>query len=256
MKKMMYEAKALTESALLDLYAVLDSVAEPNEFYERVDAVISKQDNLLSLPVSLGLPDDLSVSGTRSVDVTNAPLVHEYIGELDRANASDARLWTYLAFGTFREYMEKRWPLTLNKSEPEKWKRRARDRWLMHIGSVTRGRLVRHGIARLWWVAHLTYIFGAEDGIAKNDPYAYTKEVLKSEDRVNALFDREVGALSQVRTAVLDHAASVGAVATDKYVQRIMQYLTLINGYRDVGMLDVGSVNALVDTAGYRLTLD
>ena len=108
---------------------------------------------------------------------------------------------------------------------------------------------MRHGIARLWWVAHLTYESHAVDGIAKDEPHAYTREVFKSEDRLNAIFDREVGAFQLVRKAVLDHAASLGTKATDKYFHRIMQYLTLVHGYRDVGALDVDGVKNLLDYA-------
>lgn len=254
MKTLVPEAKALTESALSDIFGALETAVKPEEFLAMVDAILANPKNILPLPVSLGLPDDLAVAGKRAVDVDNAARVHEYLGEMDRANASDARLWTYLAFGTFRDYMEKRWPLITDDSESDGWKRRVLDRWLLHNGSITRGRLVRHGISRLWWVAHLTFSPSAEDGIAQDDPYAYTKEVFKREDRLNAIFDREVGAFPTVATAVLDHAAALGDSATDKYVQSIMQYLTLINGYRDVGILDVGALNKLIDVASARAT--
>lgn len=246
------EARALSESALLGLFDALDSSSNPEEFLASADAIITNPNNHLPLPVSLGLPDVLSVVGTRGVDVDNAPRVHEYLGEMDRANASDARLWTYLAFGTYRGYMEKRWPLEVSGSDLDGWKRRVKDRWLLHTGSVTRGRLVRHGIARLWWVSHLTYTTAANEGISKDDAYAYTREVFKSEDRLNAIFDREVGAFPSVMIAVLDHAVTLGANATDKYLQRIMQYLTLINGYRDVGMLDTPALRDLVEIAALR----
>lgn len=252
MDKLAPEARALTESALLDLFNALDIANSPEEFLANADAVIANPKNHLPLPVSLGTPDALAAGGTRGVDVNNAPRVHEYLGEMDRANASDARLWTYLALRSYREYMEERWPLKLNASDTERWKRRARDRWLVHSGSVTRGRLVRHGIARLWWVAHLTYKPSDNQGIAKDDAYAYTREVFKSEDRINAIFDREVGAISTVATAVLDHAAALGTAANDKYLQRIMQYLKLINGYRDIGMLDAPAMNNLVGIAAVR----
>ena len=248
MKKLIPEARALSESALLELFNSLNSASSPDEFLSNADAILANPKNHLPLPVNLGKPDILSVVGNRAVDVDNAPRVHEYLGEMDRANASDARLWTYLAFRTYREYMEKRWPL----KNMAKWKERVKTRWLLHDGSVTRGRLVRHGIARLWWVAHLTYETLSNEGISKDDPYAYTREVFKSEDRLNAIFDREVGAFPTVITAVLNHAASLGAKATDKYLQRIMQYLTLINGYRDVGMLDSPTMSELVKTASLR----
>lgn len=248
----MPEARALTESALLDIYNALETAVSPKEFFSSVDAIITKSDNQLRLPVSLGTPDPLKVEGNRAVDVDNAPLVHQYLGEMDRANASDARLWSYLALATYRQYMEKRWPLKVTSVDTDAWKRRVKDRWILHTGSVTRGRLVRHGIARLWWVSHLTYEPKAGEGIAKGAPYAYAREVFKSEDRLNALFDREVGAYPKVMRAVLDHAANLGEKATDKYLHKIMQYLTLVHGYRDVAILDLSVVRELVGMAAQR----
>lgn len=254
MNNSMPEARALTESALLDIYNALETAANPEEFFSSVDAIISKSDNQLLLPVSLGTPDPLKVEGKRAVDVDNAPLVHQYLGEMDRANASDARLWSYLALATYRQYMEKRWPLKESSSDTDAWKRRVKDRWILHTGSVTRGRLVRHGIARLWWVSHLTYDPMAIEGIAKNVPYAYAREVFKSEDRLNAIFDREVGAYPNIMRTVLDHAADLGDKATGKYLHKIMQYLTLVHGYRDVGILDLSAARELVGMAALRNT--
>jgi hypothetical protein len=248
----MPEARALTETALLDIYNALESAANPEEFFSSVDAIITKSANQLPLPVSLGTPDPLKVEGTRAVDVDNAPLVHQYLGEMDRANASDARLWSYLALATYRTYMEKRWPLVVSSADADAWKRRVRDRWILHTGSVTRGRLVRHGIARLWWVCHLTIELNASEGIAKNDVYGYSREVFKSEDRLNAIFDREVGAYHTVMRVVLDHAAKLEKKATDKYLHKIMQYLTLVHGYRDIGILRFPEICNLVNKAAAR----
>jgi len=252
MSERILEARALTEPALLDIFRVLQEATTPEEFFANVDTIIANPENQLPWPISLGVPDSLTVSGTRGVDIQNAPRVHQYVGELDRANASDARLWSYLAFATYRDYMEKRWRLESDDANPESWKRRVRDRWLLHSDSVTRGRLVRHGIARLWWVSHLTYCGVDAEGVANEDPYAYTTEVFKREDRLNAIFDREVGAIPSVMRAVLDHASSLGDAATDKYIHRIMQYLTLVNGYRDIGVLDFSTVQELIRVASSR----
>lgn len=252
MAKQTLEARALTEFALLSLHDALESASDPTAFFSSADAILANSQNQLLLPVSLGIADELHVSGTRAVDMDNAPLVHQYLGEMDRANASDARLWTYLALGTYRAYMEARWPLSISTTHDDAWKRRVKDRWLLHSGSVTRGRLIRHGIARLWWVAHLAYSPHAPHGLAKDDPYAYAREAFKSEDRLNALFDREVGAFPEVMIAVLDYAAESGTKATDKHLHRIMQYLTLVHGYRDVGALDTTEIRSLISFAATR----
>ncbi|MEC4088876.1 DUF6339 family protein [Pseudoalteromonas rubra] len=248
MKNSNTEAKALRESALLDLISLLKSASSPADFLASADDIFANPDNLLSFPVNLGEADKLNAEGQSAVDVENAPVVHEYLGELDRANAADARLWVYLAFVTYREYMEERWPLKQDDGDDEKWKNRVEDRWIIHPGRVARGRLIRHGIARLWWVAHLTY--DEKVDIAKS--YALTKEVFKKEDRLNAIFDREVGAIPVVMKTVLEHAMAIGARATESYIRQVMQYLTLVNGYRDVGSLDRLMILDLIEAAQRR----
>lgn len=249
----MPEPRALTELALVELNESLREASDPDDFLGRADAIVCKRESQLPLAVSLGTPDPLASEGSRGIDVKNGPLVHEYLGELERANAADARLWTYLAFATYRTYMQARWPLVASTSSPDAWRRRVRDRWLLLAGQVTRGSLVRHGIARLWWVTHLTWVPDAQEGIAAGDPYAYTREVLRNEDRINAIFDREVGAIESVRLAVLDHAAANPAEATDKYLQHIMKALTLVHGYRDLGALSKDAIFELVEAAAGRV---
>ena len=246
------EVLVLTEIAVNEFHESLRVSNTPAEYFERVGAILDCKNNLLKYPTNLGVPCELKVEGKRAVDINNAPLVHEYLGEMDRSNAADPRLWVYLSHVTYRTYMENRWPIN---ETVENWKNRIEDRWLLPMGNTTRGRLVRHGVARLWWVAHLTYIHHREKGDSTNDPYFYTREVFKSEDRLNSIFDREVGALPQVMFCVLDHAASLGDKASDKYIGRIMQYLKLVNGYRDIGMLDESSIRKLVDDAALHANL-
>src|SRR5699024_9041147 len=100
MKSHAPEARCLTESALQSLFEALDSASDPADFLARADAILANPDNQLALPISLGVPDKLNVSGTREKDIDNAPLVHQYLGERDRSNSTDARLWNYLALGT------------------------------------------------------------------------------------------------------------------------------------------------------------
>lgn len=237
--------RALKYAALVQLKGALDSSQTPADFLAEADRIVGDAANLLELPFDTGSPEALDPGspGSKGRDVENAPLVYEYLGALDRANASDRRVWTYLALSTYRDYMEKRWPLR----EDENWKSRVETRWLML--NATRGKIVRHGIARLWWVASLTYDPKGEHALsvaAAGDRFAYTREVLKNEDRVNALFDREAGALSTVVRTVLEHAAASPSRESDKYMRALMKELTLVYGYRDLGALDSTIMTQLV----------
>jgi hypothetical protein len=115
--------------------------------------------------------------------------------------------------------MEERWPLF----GESKWKNRARDRWLLK--GTTRGRLVRHGIARLWWVTNLTYDAHCDYPLSKvdGDPYAYTRAVFRNEDRINALFDREAGAISSVVRSVLEHVGKNAVYGRDNHMRALMK---------------------------------
>jgi hypothetical protein len=232
------QACALTSTALLALKDALDAADSPEDFLAAADAIVGLPENQLALPFDTGSPDTLEpgAPGDDGRDADNAPQVHGFLGELDRANASDQRLWTYLAFVTYRDYMEKRWPLVGIRV----WKTRVETRWLLL--SPSRGKLVRHGISRLWWISSLTY----DPGWTRGDPYAYTREVFRNEDRINSLFDREAGAVPGLVRAVLDHAAQGGRQATDKHLRALMVEITLIYGYRDIGSLDSADMQALV----------
>ena len=238
-------AYALTYQAVVELKSALDAAESSDDFLAEADNIIGRPENRLELPLDQGAPEPLEPGskGDTGRDVENAPLVYEYLGALDRANASDRRLWTYLAFSTYRDYMEKRWPL--NDGE-KNWKGRVRDRWLML--NVSRGPLVRHGISRLWWVASLTYDSKVEHLLsqAAGDPFAYTREVFRNEDRLNALFDREAGALPELVRAVLEHVSQGGGYATDGHIRALMREVTLVHGYRDIAFLDRENVRSLI----------
>lgn len=237
-------AAALTESALTALTDALGQAVNPADFLAQANAIVEKPENQLPLPIDPGEPDPIRpATGTTGVDAANGPTVFEYLGVLDPSNASDPRLWTFMAFSTYRTYMAERWPL-----DPEKdWKSRVQDRWLLR--RRTRGRLVRHGIARLWWVTNLTWDAKCKYPLSKvyGDPYAYTRAVFRNEDRINALFDREAGAISSVVRSVLEHAGKSATFQRDSHVRAVMKELTLVMGFRDLGMLSAADLDELIE---------
>ena len=232
------ESYVLTDVTISHLIDALNKAENPSDFFSRADAILNVRDNLLLLPVALGHAEPLSVGD----DGSNSILVHDYIGEKDRANAADPRLWTYLALVTYREYMEHRWPVTGMK----KWKERIRDRWL--LVNATRSKLMRHGIARLWWIACLTWDATGKMALSskKNDPYAYTREALGTEDYVVGLFERKIGAMPSVVRAVLEHLADEEIKSSGLYARRLLKGLRLVHGYRDIGLLNNSDLHLLI----------
>ena len=246
-------AGALTESALTDLNDALNEAATPADYLAQADAIVEKPENRLLLPTDYSEPDPIRpAAGAVGVDAANGPAVFEYVGVLDPSNASDPRLWTFMAFSTYRSYMEERWPLVPGTN----WKNRVRDRWLLR--ATTRGRLVRHGIARLWWVTNLTYDAQCRHLLSKveGDRYAYTRAVFRNEDRINALFDREAGAISSVVRAVLEHAGKNVIYGRDNHLRAVMKELTLVMGFRDLGVLSPAELDELIEEVRPRYKSD
>jgi hypothetical protein len=239
------EAAALTETALTALNDALAQAPTSLDFLAQADAILEKPENRLLLPYNLGEPDPIRpTAGVAGVDAANGPAVFDYVGALDPSNASDPRLWTFMAFSTYRAYMEERWPLA---TESKNWKNRAQNRWLLR--GRTRGRLVRHGIARLWWVTNLTYDPKCDYPLSEvdGDQYAYTRAVFRNEDRINALFDREAGAIPSVVRAVLEHAGKNDTYGRDNHVRAVMKELTLVMGFRDLGVLSAIDLDELIE---------
>jgi hypothetical protein len=235
-------AYALKYDALSAISEALTRATTPEDFLAEVDAIVSDPGNLLNMPFDTGEPDPLEVTKHDGQDAENAPLVYAWLGAIDPANASDPRLWTYAAFVSYRDYMLVRWPLSADK----RWKNRVLSRWL--ISNASRPNLMRHGIARLWWITSLTYDPNCEHPLtaASQNPFSYTAFVLQQEDRVVALFERESGSVPKLARAVLEHLASADTPATGHYVKNLMKEVTLVYAYRDLEVLDDVQLRQLV----------
>lgn len=238
-------AGALTEAARTALSDALRGTAAPEDFLAQASAIVDDAENRLELPTDLSEPAPLSaVTGLMGTEADNGPAVYEYIGALDPSNAADPRLWTFLAFSTYRDYMERRWPLVSQNG----WKSRVEDRWLLK-GTPTRGKLVRHGIARLWWITNATYDPQLQYPLsqARGDPFAYTRVALQNEDRILAIFDREAGGYPQLVRSVLEHVAGNGTYERGSHIRALMKDLTLVLGFRDLGLLGPAELNELIE---------
>lgn len=241
------DGKALKQEAMTQIQLALEEASSSEDFLAQADDIAHRSSNLLDLPFDTSNPDPLNPSEPRGRgrDVANAPRVYEFLGAMDPANAADSRLWTYLSFVTYRDYMNERWPL----NGMPNWKKRARTRWMMP--RTNRGTLIRHGIARLWWVTSLTYDPTLRYPLSADskDPFAYTSAVFANEDRINALFDREAGALLSVTRCVLEHVSRYPQYSTDNYMRSLMKEITLVHGYRDIGAVDETTLQEIVKNA-------
>jgi hypothetical protein len=158
-----------------------------NESFEYKDEkvlqapLINKPDN-----ADFQLPDDTSL-----YDFENAKIVFEAYKSLTPLQASDIRLWTYLAHVDHYKYMKKRWP-GRESTDPGSRSNYILDHWF--ILSPTQNNLIRHGIAGLWWGAYLTH------DLSRTDNYELTRILFSQRDFAT----RTLGA-----TSVTRHKAAV-----------------------------------------------
>ena len=146
------------------------------------------------------VPDyQLNIGGPET-DFQNAKIVYEAFAQsINPVQASDLRLWAYLAHIQHWEYMNTRWKIDIPDDEGEEddvpreedeEKKSSVNKILDRIGyryffKASKGKaFVRQGISRLFWSAYLTYD-------ADNDnPYEYTEYFFSKQDIFTSITER------------------------------------------------------------------
>ena len=223
--------RIFTNDAIANIQIDLAEADNADEFLARVDERAADPEQTLPSSVSIQLARPLSTHVNES---ENAIDLYEALPDLDPVNASDPRLWDYLAFTMCRTYIERRWPI---KSEGN-WKGRTKDRWFFLHPS--RGVLIRHGIARLWWIANLTYDQDCSHRLSSRngDRYAYTRWVLENEDRVIAIFDRRLGSDTRLRFALLDAMQASSRKNNSGAIRDAARQIRLQQSYRQFNVIE------------------
>jgi hypothetical protein len=123
--------------------------------------------------------DGLPKINIENSDLENARILYESLRGINRTLASDPRLWTWLAHVPFMQYMSKRWPVPIEKTE-EKQEEHIIRHWF--IESQGANAYTRHGIAVLWWGADVSY------DPERDDPFELTRELFSMLDYTRTLF--------------------------------------------------------------------
>lgn len=156
-------------------------------------------------------------------DAENAIRIYRWLGALDPVVAMEERLWACMAHWVFPQYMAARWPVDGAGT--------IRRRYL-HEGQSASA-LSRHGIARLWWGAHLTM------DEARRDRFELTRVLYLRQDIQVSLLERSLGKCRRIRTALLDflkdnHEWLAGA-NFGRRIQLLVRDLNVLGG---VSLLD------------------
>ena len=135
-----------------------------------------------SFSTGIAVPDVELIIGDSSKDFENSRLLYDsFKDNLSPVQASDLRLWAYLAHVTYWEYMRRRWAINVASIDDDD--DAGANKLISRIGSryffkASKGKaFVRQGIARLYWGAYLTY-----DATNANDPYEMTEYFFSKQD--------------------------------------------------------------------------
>jgi len=199
----------LKSLALSELYRVAQSGSPKYTAAEAwLDELFYGREYLAESRLDIGRLPDLRqpTSDTELFEVENTIALHSALQNLNRSQAADDRLWSWLAHGPYWAYMRKRWPVEGidNKSGYIK------EHYLLG-GSRS---LVRHGLARLWWFGHATYMPGAAD------PYALTRLLLKTTDARQSIMERQFWRNQKILHPFLRRIAHWVDQGVDLYVPR------------------------------------
>lgn len=198
------EVKALKLEYCSNLLDELDSDSSPldkdeiqleEEFASGSTGIYLDKNVLEQLDISLGYRE----KGVNNCDIKNSILLFEGLYKLEDGKkcritpmeASDRRIWTYLALSHFLPYMKKRWSTGDISKRYFMPGRREQLRFEY---------LVRHGVARLWWMAYLTF-----DPKSK-DSFHLLNTLMASTDIATSILERKV---SHDRKLLHAHLAAI-----------------------------------------------
>jgi hypothetical protein len=185
------------------------------------------------------LPSLASHGGSAAEDLQNARSLYVALQGLTPAQAADERLWAYMTHVLFWGYMRSRWPVDAAAEH------RIRERYFVDPPGP-RG-LVRNGISRLWWYAHVTY------DERRDDPFELTAVLLHTEDVAQQLMERSISNSPRILKAVLSalkDACSAGKHTYERHMVRAAaQHLIRQGGVTVLDALDEPDLAEMVNEA-------
>ena len=204
--------KDVQDNNSIGLYELDNYAYEEN--YPRGNSLIMIPDNFeLILPTSTRDHYDLE----NSINLFNA------LENVNETQATDPRLWTFLTHGKFWTYMRKRWPVELKNNKVDFILER------YFITTINTRSFLRNGIARLWWYSKLTF------DKKREDPFELTKTLLKDQDLVQSILERNLGLNKNILTGYLEYIQDKNLFGSDtarELRRQAAEFLNLSGGVR------------------------
>lgn len=161
---------------------------------------------------------DMSAANAEDTDLENVKRVHKYLSGLSESQASDERIWAAYTLSVFADYMKYRWPCSTEE--------KMMNHYFFSYGP--KRSLFRNGIARLWWIGHLTY-----DPHSDGNKYELTEYVCSKQDHINLLLDIGFGGNPDIARAVirvLSDNQKMGISIDRDIVRAVSQYVNTLGG--------------------------
>ncbi|MBE7476011.1 MAG: hypothetical protein B6D44_00325 [Ignavibacteriales bacterium UTCHB2] len=190
----------------------------------------------------------LPLSSAELYDMENSISLYSEFKSITETQASDNRLWTYLSHINLWEYMRKRWPAEKLGEESEDLfdelsvKNRQANFIISryHLKTPNRRRLLRNGISRLWWYAHLTY----DD--KRSDPFELTRILLAHQDKAQNLLERSLGSDNKILVAVLEYLKFNPGLTREQVRDKIKE-INLVGGVKNLHLLEQNEILEIIN---------
>ncbi len=167
----------------------------------------------------------------RHTDIENSKLIYDYFKNLTESQASDERLWAGLAIEEKNyNYLKYRWKDDVKT---------IRYRVVYHAGGK-RG-FMYHGLARLWWFAHLTF-----DNQLEN-PFELTEFCFKYPHILEKMLYRNYSNSKTIRTGIIKgikEYLNEGGEYKISYLDKLFNHISALSG---VHMLDMYSEEKIAE---------
>lgn len=176
---------------------------------------IIRDTNVMGDPFSL---DMSNIEKPELSDLENVKRVHKNMSALSESQASDERIWAAYTLSVFLDYMRYRWPADSETTMMNRY----------FFSYSAKRSLFRNGIARLWWIGHLTY-----DSARSGDKYELTEYICSKQDNINLLLDINFGNnpdILRASTQALIDAEKSGILVDREMVRGVSEYINTLGG--------------------------
>lgn len=196
------------------------------------------------LPTKLTLKGDVALAlpdGEGLEDLENSVRVYKMLPDLTPVQARDPRLWTRLCHEEFWEYMRLRWDAGRHARDSGRQTRYIQSHYF--IAQSQSRALLRNGIARLWWYAHLTH----DD--SRENPFELTEMLLSTLDITQQVLERSLGRSHNILFGFLEFLLQCredGLSLKREQIREIAKRLNMTGGVTLLDTLTAKEISALL----------